>query len=101
VLVDAARRRKAIKRGAGAALVTFDEALQAPATTADDVLALEGALASLAEASPRQAAIVECRYFAGLEVAETAVILEISEATVLRDWRAARAWLAQAVRDRA
>jgi RNA polymerase sigma factor (TIGR02999 family) len=98
VLVDAARRRRALKRGGGAALVTFDESLQAPQHTADQVLALHEALDALAAASPRQAAIVECRFFAGLEVRETAEALGISEATVLRDWRVARAWLAQSMR---
>ena len=94
VLVDAARRRKAGKRGAGAAMVTFDEALQAPAASPGDVLALDAALDALAQLSPRQATMVECRFFGGLDVKETAELLEISEATVLRDWRAAKAWLA-------
>jgi len=94
VLVDAARRRKAQKRGSGAAMVTFDEALQTPAASANDLLALDGALETLAGVSPRQATMVECRFFGGLDVRETAELLEISEATVLRDWRAAKAWLA-------
>jgi RNA polymerase sigma factor (TIGR02999 family) len=98
VLVDAARRRNAAKRGSGAVPVTFDEALDAPAELAADVLALHEALEALGVASPRQAAIVECRFFAGLEAKETAELLGISEATVLRDWRAARAWLAQSLR---
>lgn len=94
VLVEAARRRHASKRGAGVILVTFDEDLTPPATDAADVLALDGALDALARLSPRQAALVECRFFGGLDVAETAAVLSVSEATVLRDWRAARAWLA-------
>jgi RNA polymerase sigma factor (TIGR02999 family) len=98
VLVDAARRRNAEKRGAGAALVTFDEALDVPDASADGVLALDAALAELARVSPRQALLVESRFFGGLEVRETAELLEVSEATVLRDWRAARAWLARELR---
>jgi RNA polymerase sigma factor (TIGR02999 family) len=98
VLVEAARRRRAEKRGGGGPMVTFDEGLMAggPASSsaADAVLALDGALDALARISPRQATLVESRFFAGLDVAETADLLGVSEATVLRDWRAARAWLA-------
>jgi len=95
VLVEAARRRNARKRGDGQALVTFDDALAAPPADADDLLALDEALDRLSQVSPRQALMVESRFFGGLDVAETALLLEVSEATVLRDWRAARAWLAQ------
>lgn len=98
VLVEAARRRNAAKRGGGAAQVTFDEALQAAASTPDDVLALDVALEELAQLSPRQALMVESRFFGGLDVAEIAELLQVSEATVLRDWRAARAWLASKLR---
>lgn len=98
VLVDAARRRTADKRGGGQALVTFDEALEITATTSEDVLALDQALQELALQSPRQAEMVESRFFGGLEVAETAELLGVSEATVLRDWRAAKAWLAKELR---
>jgi RNA polymerase sigma factor (TIGR02999 family) len=98
VLVDAARHRNAAKRGAGAALATFDDALQEAAASAQDVLALDGALEALARVSPRQAAVVESRFFGGLEVVETAELLGVSEATVLRDWRAAKAWLAHELR---
>jgi len=94
VLIEAARRRRGGKRGGGAALVTFDEALHESATCADDLLALDEALRDLARVQPRQATLVESRFFAGLDVAETAELLEISESTVLRDWRAAKAWLA-------
>ncbi|MCA9751057.1 MAG: sigma-70 family RNA polymerase sigma factor [Gemmatimonadetes bacterium] len=94
VLVDSARRRHAEKRGGQATWVTFDEAMHVGATTAADVLALDASLERLALASPRQAAMLEARFFAGLEVAETAELLGVSESTVLRDWRAARAWLA-------
>jgi RNA polymerase sigma factor (TIGR02999 family) len=93
VLVEAARRRSADKRGGQVAMVSFDERLDAPVTTADALVALDTALQSLAAISPRQAQLVEARYFGGLDVAETAELLAVSEATVLRDWRAARAWL--------
>lgn len=94
VLVTAARRRMAGKRGAGGeAMVTFDEGLEVAASGDRELLALEEALAELGRMSPRQSAMVEARFFGGLEVGEIATLLEVSEATVLRDWRAARAWL--------
>lgn len=94
VLIEAARRRNADKRGGGAELVTFDDSLYERATTSDELLALDAALEELARISPRQALMVESRFFGGLDVSETAELLKVSEATVLRDWRAARAWLA-------
>jgi RNA polymerase sigma factor (TIGR02999 family) len=99
VLVEAARRRTADKRGGGAAIVTFDDAIGS-VTTADDVLGLDAALEALAKLEPRQALMVESRFFGGLDVAETAQLLDVSEATVLRDWRAAKAWLSRALRQR-
>jgi RNA polymerase sigma factor (TIGR02999 family) len=101
VLVEAARKRLTEKRGRGEALVTFDEALDnvpRAGRTADDVVAIDDALEALAQLSPRQALVVEGRFFGGLDVAEIAASLDISEATVLRDWRAARAWLARELR---
>lgn len=98
VLVEAARRRKAQKRGSGMTPVTFDEAMEATATSADDVLALDAALEELARIQPRQAAMVESRFFGGLDIVETAQLLGVSEATILRDWRAAKAWLAHELR---
>jgi RNA polymerase sigma-70 factor, ECF subfamily len=95
--VEAARRRSADKRGGGAAVVTFDDAMGA-LTTADDVIGLDAALDTLAQIAPRQAQMVESRFFGGLDVTETAALLEVSEATVLRDWRAAKAWLARELR---
>lgn len=100
VLVEAARRRNADKRGGGAPVVTFDDAM-GTVTTADDVLGLDAALDALARIEPRQAQMVESRFFGGLDVAETAQLLGVSEATVLRDWRAAKAWLARELRHRA
>ena len=97
VLVDAARRRQATKRGGDVLFVTFDEALAIADSTSDEVLVLDEALAELALVSPRQASLVEARFFGGLELQETAVLLEVSESTALRDWRAARAWLTVAL----
>jgi RNA polymerase sigma factor (TIGR02999 family) len=99
VLVEAARRRNAEKRGGGAPVVTFDDAMST-VTTADDVLGLDAALEELARIEPRQALMVESRFFGGLDVAESAELLGVSEATVLRDWRAARAWLSRELRQR-
>lgn len=98
VLVDAARRRNAQKRGSGAALVSFDESVHLAAGSAEEVLALDKALEQLAKMNPRQAAMVESRFFGGFDAKETAEMLDVSEATVLRDWRAAKAWLAQELR---
>jgi RNA polymerase sigma factor (TIGR02999 family) len=99
VLIDASRRRNAEKRGSGFAVVTFDESLEGFDSTPDDVLALDDALKKLARLNPRQATMVESRFFGGLNVAETAEMLQVSEATILRDWRAAKAWLARELRE--
>ena len=93
VLVEAARRRTARKRGGGVVAVTFDEEVVGGPAGAEEVLALDEALSALSRLEPRQAQMVESRFFGGLEVSEIAEVLEVSEATVLRDWRAARAWL--------
>ena len=94
VLVEAARRHSAEKRGGGMAVVTFDDSISATVTHADEFLALDAALEELRLLHPRQAMIVESRFFGGLDIDETAQLLEVSEATIVRDWRAARAWLA-------
>jgi RNA polymerase sigma factor (TIGR02999 family) len=99
LLIEAARRRHAAKRGGSDALsVTFDESVHQAAVTDRELLALDAALEELSLVSPRQAQVVESRYFGGLDVPQTAELLEVSEATVLRDWRAAKAWLASEVR---
>jgi RNA polymerase sigma factor (TIGR02999 family) len=99
ILVEGIRRRRSAKRGGDEAFVVFDEAIDRGATTAREVLALDAALESLSRIEPRQALLVEARYFGGLDVAETAALLGVSEATVLRDWRAAKAWLALQISD--
>jgi RNA polymerase sigma factor (TIGR02999 family) len=100
LLVEAARRRNAGKRGGGAELtVTFDDAFHEKPSGGEELLALNTALDSLARMNPRQAVMVESRFFGGLEIPEMAALLNISEATVLRDWRAAKAWLAHELRE--
>lgn len=97
VLIDGARRRHAGKRGGADIAITLDEELQAAPLKAAELLELHAALEDLERVDPRRAAVVECRFFGGLDVEETAVALELSTATVKRDWRVARAWLAQAM----
>lgn len=96
VLVEAARRRRAARRGDPAMQVTFDDALAWGKVQPDarDILALDHALEALNRISERQARLVEGRFFGGLEMSELAEMLEVSEATVTREWRSARAWLA-------
>ena len=98
VLVEAARRRNAAKRGGDVVFVTLDESMVERVTSAREVLALDAALDTLERLNPRQAEMVVCRFFGGLDVAETAAALDVSEATVQRDWRAVKAWLARELR---
>jgi RNA polymerase sigma factor (TIGR02999 family) len=100
VLVDAARARAALKRGAGHVDVRLDDSglfaaeLAARSTSeAIDVLALDRALQRLKESHPRHSALVELRFFGGLTVDEAAEALDVSRATVTREWTFARAWL--------
>jgi RNA polymerase sigma factor (TIGR02999 family) len=98
ILVDHARKQKAAKRGGGGK-VTLHEDLVAEDAMEIDVLALEDALVKLCELDERAHQVVELRFFAGLDVAETAAVLGVSEPTVKRDWRFARAWLGRALRE--
>jgi RNA polymerase sigma factor (TIGR02999 family) len=99
ILVEAARRRTAQRRGGGEALmVTFDDGVEQKHSGSRELIALDDALKELARINPRQATMIEARFFGGLDIPETAELLQISEATVLRDWRAARAWLARELR---
>ncbi len=93
ILVDHARGRRAHKRGDAAPKITLDEAIGTEQGRDLDLVALDDALNALAEIDPRQSRIVELRFFAGLSVEETAEILEVSQATIKRDWTVARAWL--------
>ncbi|HVF38751.1 MAG TPA: ECF-type sigma factor [Gemmatimonadaceae bacterium] len=93
VLVDAARKRNSVKRGGGISVVTLDDDATAVTAYADELLDLDDALSELAKHNPRQANVVECRYFGGLGVEETAAALDISPRTVKSDWALAKAWL--------
>jgi RNA polymerase sigma factor (TIGR02999 family) len=96
LLIEAARRRNAQKRGDGEAVyVSFEDSVAQHPSSEEELLALDAALVDLARLDGRQAAIVESRFFGGLEMREIAALLDVSEATVMRDWRAARAWLGQ------
>jgi RNA polymerase sigma factor (TIGR02999 family) len=101
VIVDSARRRLASKRGAGHTAVSLDEALAAASVRPAELLALDEALDRLERISPRRVRIVESRFFAGLTAPEIAEFLSVSVATVEREWRASRAWLATQLRESA
>jgi RNA polymerase sigma factor (TIGR02999 family) len=92
-LVDHARRRRTSKRSGQRARVPLDGALAAFDERGLDVVALHEALERLARTLPRQAQVVELRFFGGLSVPEVAVTLGVSDTTVESDWRFARAWL--------
>jgi RNA polymerase sigma factor (TIGR02999 family) len=94
VLVDHARRRKAVKRGEGAQRVDLDDAIWMTDAAADAVTELDDALKRLESIDARRTRILEHRYFAGLTLEETAGALGVSLATVKRELRSARAWLA-------
>jgi RNA polymerase sigma-70 factor, ECF subfamily len=94
ILVDHARSRLAQKRGGSRVLVTLQENLvQAEQPGATEILALDRALARLSDLDPEQGRLVELRFFAGLTIEETAVVLGYSSRTVKREWQLARAWL--------
>jgi RNA polymerase sigma factor (TIGR02999 family) len=93
ILVEAARRRQADKRGGDVSHVALDEAFVPTAGRGAGLLALDEALARLATLAPRKARVVELRSFGGLTVEETAGVLEVSVETVARDWRMAKLWL--------
>ena len=96
LLVDWARGRAAGKRGGGQAALSLDalpgDGVASPPRP-ESLVALDEALSRLALRSDRQARVVECRYFAGLSIEETATALGVSPTTVKDDWRLARAWL--------
>jgi RNA polymerase sigma factor (TIGR02999 family) len=100
ILVDYARRRKAEKRGGQAPKVSLDEvrtpsgdAITITEDKADSLVSLDRALERLAAIEPREAKVVECRFFGGMTIAETASALGVSPMTVKRDWAMAQAWL--------
>jgi len=93
VLVDLARSRGADKRGGGAVHVTFDEAAIGGFAQDADVIRLDDALKALDALDDRKSRVVELRFFGGLTNDETALVLQVSSKTVLRDWEFARVWL--------
>ncbi|MEK6405374.1 MAG: sigma-70 family RNA polymerase sigma factor [Acidobacteriota bacterium] len=99
ILVEHARKRHFAKRGGGALKVSFDEAAIVSQDQSAELVALDDALTSLEALDPRKSRIVELRYIGGLNIEETAEVLDISPATVQREWRAAKAWLYRAIKD--
>jgi RNA polymerase sigma-70 factor, ECF subfamily len=95
ILVDFARSKRSQKRGDGAVRVTLGDALAVSTEPGQDLEALDDALRALAAVDERKARVIELRFFGGLDVEETAAVLEVSPDTVVRDWRLARAWLAR------
>jgi RNA polymerase sigma factor (TIGR02999 family) len=93
ILVNHARERMARKRGGGAANIPIDEAPEISSAPDEVVVKINDALLELAQLSPRLAQVVECRFFAGYDDAETALALGLTDRTVRRDWVKARAWL--------
>jgi RNA polymerase sigma-70 factor (ECF subfamily) len=97
IMVDHARERRALKRGAGALKVTLDNVALVSEARSEELLALDEALEKLAALDPRKSQIVELRYFGGLSVEETAAFLKLSPRTVKREWRMAKVWLYRAL----
>jgi RNA polymerase sigma factor (TIGR02999 family) len=93
IIVDYARRRQAGKRGGQATHFSLDERDLPVEAQADAIVAVDNALTRLAEVSDRLSQIVECRFFGGLSIDETAAALSLSDRTVRRDWTKAKAWL--------
>ncbi len=93
ILVDHARSRKRVKRGGGRQRIQLDEGVALSPGRDEDLLAVDEVLARLAGVDPRQAAIVELRFFGGLTVEEVAEVLGVSKRTVEAEWTVVRAWL--------
>jgi RNA polymerase sigma factor (TIGR02999 family) len=101
ILSDYADARSAQKRGADAPKLELDAALEFSAENALDFAAIDQALRDLEALDPRQARVVELRFFSGLTVAETAAVMQLSERTVKREWLTAKRWLQREMSDRA
>lgn len=93
ILVDHARKRGSSKRGGDAVHVSLSRAATMPGDRQPDLLALDEALQRLAALDPKKVELIELRFFAGMTLDESAKYLQVSEATVTRQWRRARAWL--------
>jgi RNA polymerase sigma factor (TIGR02999 family) len=100
ILVDHARKRNAAKRGSAHLTLLVDEAVEPSSQRELDLVALDDALKALAELDERQSRIVELRFFGGLSIEDTSRLLEISPATVKREWSTARAWLYEEISGR-
>ena len=98
VLVDAARSRRSLKRGADAAPEALNEELLISENPVTDIIALDDALKALSAIDERKNQVVELRFFGGLTVEETAEVLRVSAETVKRDWKLAKAWLRRELR---
>ena len=98
VLIDAARSKGSLKRGAGSPHVALDENLLVSAEPLADVVALDEALTALDAVDQRKSQVVELRFFGGLSIEETAEVLKVSPETVKRDWKLAKAWLRRELR---
>ena len=100
ILINYARDRRTQKRGGGSDVVPLDETLASVLAAlspkaADELVALDDALRALERIDRRQSQVVECRFFGGMTVEETAVIVGVSPRTVKREWAVAQAWLAR------
>ena len=93
ILVDFARSRGYLKRGAGVRPLSLEKSPDISQTTAPDLVALDDALNALAAIDPRKSQVIELRFFGGLTAEETAEVLKVSPDTVLRDWKLAKVWL--------
>lgn len=98
VLIDAARSKASLKRGAGSPHVALDENLLVSTEPPADVVALDEALIALGTIDQRKSQVVELRFFGGLSIEETAEVLKVSPETVKRDWKLAKAWLRRELR---
>jgi RNA polymerase sigma factor (TIGR02999 family) len=97
ILVDLARTQRAQKRGGGALQISLDDAL-VTSEKGQDLVALDDALDALGKLDDRKSRVIELRFFGGLTVDETAMVLKISPDTVMRDWKLGRTWLRRALR---
>lgn len=93
ILIDSALTRRTQKRGGGLRPLTLEGMPIVAETRSEELIALDEALQRLSAINERQARVIECRYFGGMNIEDTAVALELSAATVKRDWTLARAWL--------
>jgi RNA polymerase sigma factor (TIGR02999 family) len=93
ILVDFARSRQYAKRGGKAQQLSLEEAPQIAVESSADLVALDDAMSALATMDPRKSRVVELRFFGGLSVEETALVLGVSPETVARDWKLAKVWL--------